>query len=189
MTTILLVDNNPEYLKDALEYYGCKVTAVKDSAKILQILECEQFDIIILNVIMPYINEFEVLKEIRNNSNIPIIITTSLKEEETMIEGLKNGADDYIIKPYSIKNLLARMEAILRRTNTGSNQNIKENISRLLTKREKEVLRLAASGENNKNIGEKLFVSEITIKSHMSSIFKKLKVKNRTQAVLLYNQN
>ena len=106
-----------------------------------------------------------------------------------MIEGLRNGADDYIIKPYSVQNMLARIEAILRRTNANLKQQSENKITKMLTKREAEVLKLAAKGENNKNISEKLFVSEITVKSHMTSIFKKLKVKNRTQAVLMYNQN
>lgn len=188
MTNILLVDNNPEYLKDALQYYGCQVSVTQKTSDILNLLKCEQFDIIILNVIMPYIDGFEMLNEIRKHSNLPIIITTSLKDEDKMIESLKNGADDYIIKPYSIKNLLARIEAILRRTNYIT-QNLGHKITKSLTRRETEVLELAAKGKNNKDIGEKLFVSEVTIKSHMSSIFKKLKVKNRTQAILLYNEN
>ena len=188
MTTVLLVDNNPEYLKEALEYHKCKVSVAKNFDDTKKFLECEQVDIIILNVIMPYISGFEILKAIRTISNIPIIITTSLKDEDKMIEGLRNGADDYIIKPYSVQNLLARIDAILRRANPEAKKGSENNITKVLTKRETEVLKLAASGENNKNIGQKLFLSEVTIKSHMNNIFKKLKVKNRTQAVLLYKQ-
>ena len=188
MTNILLIDNNPEYLKEALEYHKCKVSVLTDLNTILNFLECEQVDIIILNVIMPYINGFKMLEQIRNASSLPIIITTSLKDEDKMVEGLRNGADDYIIKPYSIQNLLARIEAILRRTNPETSRYCKNNINKLLTKREADVLKLAAMGENNKNIGQKLFLSEVTIKSHMNNIFKKLNVKNRTQAVLLYKQ-
>ena len=186
MTTVLLIDNNTKSLKDALQYYGCEIAIATDKNEALRFLECEQFDIIILNVIMPYISGLEILKEIRKVSNLPVIITSSLKDESVMIESLKNGADDYLIKPFSVQNLFARMEAVLRRTKSEYTENSN---TKNLTKREKEVLKLAANGENNKKIGQKLFISEVTIKSHMNNIFKKLNVKNRTQAVLLYKQN
>ena len=188
MTTVLLVDNNPEYLKSALEYYGCKVTAIKDPNQILYVLECEQFDIIILDVIIPNINGWTTLQKIRKKNDIPIIITTSIKDEEQMVLGLKSGADDYMIKPFMLQNLLARMEAVLRRTKPKI-QTTKNNLKQSLTKREFEILEFISKGSKNKEIAEKLYLSEITVKSHVSKILKKLNVSNRTQAVLLYKQN
>ena len=85
------------------------------------------------------------------------------------------------------------MEAVLRRTRRQNREiprkeshfTSSDNPLKTLTSREKEVLQLAAEGANNKEIAEKLVLSEVTVKSHMNSIFKKLKVTNRTQAVLL----
>ena len=189
MTNVLLVDDNPKYLNDALPYYGYKVQTVNDGLGALDALEKSKFDIILLDVMMPNMNGWETLREIRKKletKDIPVIMITAVNDEQKMIAGLKNGADDYIIKPYVLQNVLARMEAVLRR----SKRNVEiPFISRepiqALTPREKQVLQMAAEGANNKEIAEKLVLTEVTVKSHMNSIFKKLKVTNRTQAVLL----
>jgi DNA-binding NarL/FixJ family response regulator len=117
---------------------------------------------------------------------------TAVSEEQKVVSGLKIGADDYIVKPFILPNLLARIEAVLRRSKwqseTASNQNKKLNKDvniNLLTPKEKEVLSLLAKGANNQEIAKQLFVQDVTIKTHLNSIFKKLKVSNRTQAVLL----
>lgn len=192
MTTVLLVDDNPKYLKEALPFYGYEVHAANDGVQALKILAQNKFDIILLDVMMPNMNGWDTLKEIRKNvetRNVPVIMITAVNDEQKMVAGLKNGADDYIIKPFVLPNLLARMEAVLRRTRRNmdlpftSDEPLKS-----LTSREKEVLEMAAKGANNKEIAEKLVLSEVTVKSHMNSIFKKLKVTNRTQAVLLAMQ-
>lgn len=197
MTSVLLIDDNPKYLKDALPYYGYDVHSATDGIHALNILEKNSdFDIILLDVMMPNMNGWDTLKEIRKNvatKEIPVIMITAVNDEEKMVKGLKNGADDYIIKPFVLPNLLARMEAVLRRTRTHTtkkeNNLPKVDVSpNILTAREKEVLKLAAKGDNNKEIAKKLVLTEVTIKSHMNSIFKKLKVTNRTQAVLLAMQ-
>lgn len=187
MTTVLLIDDNPKYLKDALPFYGYDVHAVTDGTLGIKALEKSKYDLILLDVMMPNMNGWDTLKEIRKNietSDIPVIMITAVNDEQKMVSGLKNGADDYIIKPFILPNLLARMEAVLRRTRRRETPS-SNNLSKLLTPREKEVLKMAAKGANNKEIADKLVLSEVTIKSHMNSIFKKLKVTNRTQAVLL----
>ena len=189
MTTVLLIDDNPKYLNDALPYYGYDVHSATDGVQALKVLANKKFDIILLDVMMPNMNGWDTLKEIRKNietRDVPVIMITAVNEDHKMVAGLKNGADDYIIKPFVLPNLLARMEAVLRR----SRRNIdlpftSDTPIQTLTSREKEVLEMAAKGANNKEIAEKLVLSEVTIKSHMNSIFKKLKVTNRTQAVLL----
>lgn len=192
MTTVLLVDDNPKYLNDALPYYGYDVHTATDGVQALKALNTKKFDIILLDVMMPNMNGWDTLKEIRKNvetKDIPVIMITAVNEEQKMVAGLRNGADDYIIKPFVLPNLLARMEAVLRRSKRNidlpfaSDETIKS-----LTSREKEVLKMAAKGANNKEIADKLVLSEVTIKSHMNSIFKKLKVTNRTQAVLMAMQ-
>lgn len=195
MRTVLLVDDNPKYLKDALPYYGYDVVTATDGIQALKILAENKFDIVLLDVMMPNMNGWDTLKEIRKNvetKDIPVIMITAVDEEQKMVTGLMNGADDYIIKPFILQNLLARMEAVLRRSRRNLQGNISKDLTftsaeplQTLTSREKEVLKLAAYGDNNKKIAEKLVLSEVTVKSHMNSIFKKLKVKNRTQAVLL----
>ena len=194
MTTVLLVDDNPKYLKDALPYYGYDVFTAADGIQALKILSQNKFDIILLDVMMPNMNGWDTLKEIRKHvetKDVPVIMITAVDEEQKMVTGLRNGADDYIIKPFILQNLLARMEAVLRRSRR--QENLPKELPftspdkplQTLTSREKEVLQMAAKGANNKEIAEKLVLSEVTVKSHMNSIFKKLKVTNRTQAVLL----
>ena len=196
MTTVLLVDDNPKYLKEALPYYGYDVFTASDGIQALKLLSQNKFDIILLDVMMPNMNGWDTLKEIRKNvetKDVPVIMITAVDEEEKMVKGLRCGADDYIIKPFILQNLLARMEAVLRRTRRQNREiprkeshfTSSDNPLKTLTAREKEVLQLAAEGANNKEIAEKLVLSEVTVKSHMNSIFKKLKVTNRTQAVLL----
>ncbi len=189
MTTVLLIDDNPKYLNDALPYYGYDVHVATDGIQALKVLASQKFDIILLDVMMPNMNGWDTLKEIRKNletKDIPVIMITAVNEEQKMVAGLRNGADDYIIKPFVLPNLLARMEAVLRR----SRRNIdlpftSDEPLKTLTSREKEVLEMAAKGANNKEIANNLVLSEVTVKSHMNSIFKKLNVTNRTQAVLM----
>ncbi|MFA6989851.1 MAG: response regulator transcription factor, partial [Candidatus Gastranaerophilaceae bacterium] len=117
--------------------------------------------------------------------------------EQKQVSGLKFGADDYVVKPFSLPNLLARIEALLRRSKWAENKKVQKNMNLPftsqqpivpLTAREKEVLELVAQGANNNDIAEKLFIREVTVKTHLNSIFKKLNVTNRTQAVLLAMQ-
>lgn len=192
MANILLVDDNSKYLKDALPFYGHEVKVANDGIQALKILDNknEVFDIILLDVMMPNMDGWETLKHIRSNDktkHLPVIMLTAVNEDQKMIAGLKNGADDYIVKPYILPNLLARIEAVLRRSQVFAEP--KKQISLdILTEKEKEVLQMVTKGASNKQIAEKMFVKEVTVKTHLNSIFKKLKVTNRTQAVLLAMQ-
>ena len=197
MPNVLLVDDNSKYLKDALPFYGYEVQTAGDGFEALKALSSKnkKFDIVLLDVMMPNMDGWQTLKAVRSNNdtkNLPVIMLTAVNEDQKMVSGLKNGADDYIVKPFILPNLLARMEAVLRRTyreNTIIENADKKNPHTPLTVREKEVLTLASQGCSNKEIADKLFVREVTIKSHMNNIFKKLKVMNRTQAVLAYMQS
>ncbi len=197
---ILVIDDNPKYLNDVLPMYGYEVKVANDGLQGLQFLlkGDQKFDLIILDVMMPNMDGWETLKNIRSNekfTNIPIIMLTAVDAEQKQVSGLKFGADDYIVKPFALPNLLARIEALLRRSTWSQKQaksmdlpfTSSEPISPL-TAREKEVLKLVARGDNNNQIAEKLFVREVTVKTHLNSIFKKLNVTNRTQAVLLAMQ-
>ena len=194
MANILLVDDNAKYLKDALPFYGHNVLTANDGIQALKILEKNfpKIDIVLLDIMMPNMDGWQTLRAIRSSElyeHLPVIMLTAVNEDQKMIAGLKNGADDYIVKPFILPNLLARIEAVLRRTNISSKPVLKsKTVLEPLTSKEKEVLQLAAKGLSNKDISEKLFVKEVTVKTHLNSIFKKLKVSNRTQAVLLAMQ-
>lgn len=197
---ILIVDDNPKYLADALPLYGYDVEVATDGMQGLKLLTAEQsdFDMVLLDVMMPNMDGWETLKAIRANKkfeNIPIIMITALNEEQKEISGLKFGADDYVVKPFILPNLLARIEALLRRSSWQKEKHnnvdlkfVKEGQIEPLTTREKEILKMVAQGASNSDIAEKMYVREVTVKTHLNSIFKKLKVKNRTQAVLLAMQ-
>lgn len=193
LINVLLVDDNSKYLKDALPFYGYDVTTAFDGVQALKELsnKSKNFDIVLLDVMMPNMNGWQTLKEIRSNEetkHLPVIMLTAVNEEEKMVAGLKIGADDYIVKPFILPNLLARMEAVLRRSKWQTpikTSHKKELPPDLLTTKEKEVLEMVANGASNKQIADKLFVKEVTVKTHLNSIFKKLKVANRTQAVLV----
>ena len=197
IASILVVDDNPKYLADALPMYGYDVTVANEALKILDQKE-GAFDLILLDVMMPNMDGWDTLKAIRSNKKIkyiPVIMITAVSEDQKVVSGLRIGADDYIVKPFILPNLLARIEAVLRRCQwqkeaapkqeAGLNKNV--NID-ALTPKEKEVLALVAKGASNQEIADQLYVRDVTVKTHLNSIFKKLKVTNRTQAVLLAMQ-
>ena len=197
IASILVVDDNPKFLKDALPMYGYEVTIAEDGIEALKILSDEKnsFDLVLLDVMMPNMDGWDTLKAIRKNKKtqyIPVIMITAVSEDQKVVSGLKIGADDYIVKPFILPNLLARIEAVLRRSKwqaetAGKSEkkiNTDVNID-ALTPKEKEVLSLVAKGASNQEIADKLCVQDVTVKTHLNSIFKKLKVSNRTQAVLL----
>ena len=195
LTKILLVDDNSKYLKDALPFYGYEVQTACDGVQALKELakKDNKFDLVLLDVMMPNMNGWETLKSIRSNEDtkhLPVIMLTAVNEEQKMVSGLKIGADDYIVKPFILPNLLARIEAVLRRSSwqKESSKPLEKANLEVLTSRERDVLQMAAKGASNKEIAEKLVVKEVTVKTHLNSIFKKLKVANRTQAVLLAMQ-
>jgi len=198
IASILVVDDNPKFLKDALPMYGYDVTVAEDGIEALKILSNtdKMFDLILLDVMMPNMNGWDTLKAIRKNEKtkyVPVIMITAVSEDQKIVSGLKIGADDYIVKPFILPNLLARIEAVLRRSKwqaENSNRNKEKSINKdvdidALTPKEKEVLSLVCKGANNQEIADKLCVRDVTVKTHLNSIFKKLKVSNRTQAVLL----
>ena len=200
VASILIVDDNPKFLEDALPMYGYDVTVAEDGLEALKILGKgdKVFDLILLDVMMPNMDGWDTLKAIRKNKETeftPVIMITAVSEDQKIVSGLKIGADDYIVKPFILPNLLARIEAVLRRSNWQKEAQVKTektlnkdvNID-ALTPKEKEVLALVAKGASNQEIADKVCVRDVTVKTHLNSVFKKLKVTNRTQAVLLAMQ-
>jgi DNA-binding response OmpR family regulator len=103
-------------LEDNFESKGYRVSTARDGEQGLNAALAEKPDLIILDIMLPKINGFEVCSRIRkNNLDMPIIMLTAKGEESDIILGLNLGADDYVTKPFSVKELLARAEAIMRR--------------------------------------------------------------------------
>ena len=119
---ILVVDDEKniiELIKFNLENIGYDVVIANDGMDALKVAKTEKPGLILLDLMIPKMNGFEVCKEIRKDkqiNDIPIIMITAKDEENDKILGLEIGADDYITKPFSIKELIARVKAILRRS-------------------------------------------------------------------------
>lgn len=119
MKKILVVDdesNIVDVIKSYLENFGYEVFAAYDGKKAIEIFEKENLALIILDLMLPDILGQDVCKTIRKRSNIPIIMLTARIEEEDILKGLEIGADDYMTKPFSPKELVARVGALLRRS-------------------------------------------------------------------------
>jgi two-component system response regulator MtrA len=102
-------------IEKALEDPHYQIAVAKDGMEAIQAFEKGQFDIVILDVMMPYVDGFQVCKHIRERSDVPIIILTARGGTEDVVHGFELGADDYITKPFKVVELVARVEAILRR--------------------------------------------------------------------------
>ncbi|HNA29696.1 MAG TPA: response regulator transcription factor [Thiobacillaceae bacterium] len=118
MTKILLVDDDIELagmLGEYLEREGFQVWAVQDGRKAAEMALGENFDLVVLDVMMPGLNGIEVLRAIRRESRLPVLMLTAKGDDEDRIVGLELGADDYVPKPCRPRELAARIRAILRR--------------------------------------------------------------------------
>lgn len=116
---ILVVDDEKTLVKGMkfnLENEGYEVECAYDGAAALELAREGRFDLIILDVMMPEMDGLEACMKIREFSNVPIIMLTAKSEVFDRIQGLEMGADDYIVKPFEMKELIARINAVLRRT-------------------------------------------------------------------------
>ncbi|MCK6590698.1 MAG: response regulator transcription factor [Polyangiaceae bacterium] len=115
---VLLIDDDTrlhELLASYLKQNGFQVAVAEDGRKGLAALEAGAFDAVLLDVMMPGMDGIEVVKRIRNKSRIPVLMLTAKGDETDRVVGLELGADDYIAKPFSPRELLARLRAVLRR--------------------------------------------------------------------------
>ncbi len=117
-TRILVVDDEPRYLRlleANLLTEGYEVTAVADGTEALETFSANPTDLILLDIMLPGMDGFSVCQRIRQFSTVPIIMLTAKGEEQDRVRGLDVGADDYLVKPFSVTELLARVRAVLRR--------------------------------------------------------------------------
>lgn len=124
MTKILIVDDEPSMrqgLADNLEFEGYETEMAANGKEGLDLIISRKYDLVVLDVMMPEMSGFDVCKEVRKrNIAVPVILLTAKGEEIDKVLGLELGADDYITKPFSLRELIARIKAILRRAQPSS---------------------------------------------------------------------
>ncbi len=116
---ILAVDDDEEILRlirRILQIEGFQVQTLESGDAVVQELEKQPFDLVLLDLMLPYLDGISVCRLIRNFSTIPIIMLTAKTSDQDQVEGLAAGADDYITKPFSTQALIARVKAVLRRS-------------------------------------------------------------------------
>lgn len=129
---ILVVDDHADIrqlLKRFLSQHGFKVTVASDGEEMKKLANRQRYDLIILDLMLPGKDGVTLCREVRSNSNIPIIMLTALGEEIDRIIGLEVGADDYMAKPFNPRELLARIKSVLRRHFTIPNVNEQQSAS------------------------------------------------------------
>lgn len=155
--TILVADdekNIVDVVKAYLEKEGYKVLTAYNGVEVLEIFNKENIDFIVLDLMMPKLSGEEVCKKIRLESSVPILMLTAKAEEKHRIYGLDIGADDYLVKPFSPKELVARVRAILRRTEaTGvkaeildfANGDLIVDLNKMKVKKQNKIVELTAT--------------------------------------------
>jgi two-component system KDP operon response regulator KdpE len=118
---VLVIEDNPEIVRTVtlcfqLRWQGANIISAAEGGKGIQLAQAESPDIVILDLGLPDMDGFEVLKQVRLFSNVPVIILTVREDELDKVRGLEEGADDYITKPFSPLDLLARVKAVVRRS-------------------------------------------------------------------------
>lgn len=177
MPKMLIADDNRQIVSILEEYAkkeGYFAVLAYDGADALKKALDMSFDIILLDVMMPLVDGFEVCREIRKNSTVPVIMITARGEDFERIMGLDNGADDYIVKPFSPAEVMARVRAVMRRITLegdspaqifsfeGLTVNLDGYITRIgdtkiaLTKKETEILWTLATNKNRVHSRESL---------------------------------
>lgn len=118
MKTILVVDDEPkivELARDYLEHAGFAVVSASDGSEALMHARSDAPDLIVLDLGLPQLDGLDVARALRRDSNVPIVILSGRSDESDKLVGLELGADDYVTKPFSPKELVARVRAVLRR--------------------------------------------------------------------------
>jgi len=214
-TSILIADDEPavlRFISAGLQSEGYVVAGAEDGEEALRFVKETSPDLVILDVIMPKLDGFETCRIIRQVSQIPIIMLSGRMEWADKVKGLNLGADDYLIKPFGIQELLARVRAVLRRTKATEMRpgepdiesgGLQMNFARgrlatsgqeigmtpmgrpILSGRQREILFIVAEGRSNKEIAALLQVSQQTVKNHMTNIMSKLEANDRGHAVVL----
>ncbi len=118
-TKVLVVDDEPTVREVVVGYLrrdGHEVAEAADGNTALELLDAEPPDLVVLDMMLPGVNGLDILRRVRSTSDIPVIMLTARAEESDRVAGLELGADDYVVKPFSPRELAARVNGVLRRT-------------------------------------------------------------------------
>lgn len=128
-TTIIVADDDPQLLRlmtRNLEFEGYTVLSASDGQQAFLLIERQPADLVLLDVMMPHMDGFTVCQKVREFSLVPIIIVTARGQDQDKVKGLDLGADDYLTKPFSVDELLARVRAVLRRSQLIANTEVQQ---------------------------------------------------------------
>ncbi len=193
-------------IKRQLEFEGYQVRDAASGSEALSIIEKELPDVIVSDVMMPEMDGLEFCKCLRSSREgqlVPFIFLSSKGDLDDRIIGLSMGADDYLIKPFEIRELVAKIESQLERSRristeinkikqryAANKKNSEEEPEPLpLTPAEERVFWEVAQGLTNKQISDRLFISPRTVQTHLSNILGKLALDNRSQLVRFAFEN
>jgi len=204
---ILIVDDHPvfrEGLRRCLETRpGLRVVAAVGSGEEMwRALERHDLpDIVLMDVEMPGVGGIELTRALREkHPEVRVLMLTAYSDSERVFAALKAGAVGYLLKNATPDDICASVERaatgepllsgeiagrVLREFERERQEERYRSLLAALTPREEEILKLLATGESNREIGKRLFISEQTVKNHVASIFRKLQVNDRTKAALL----
>lgn len=204
MHRIILVDDH-HIVRQGLEFLLSTVNDINviggfsDGKSFFEYLETNELpDIVLLDLVMPEMNGIEITEMMKKSyPEVKILVLTSYVDDEHVISAIDKGADGYEMKDVEPDQLIKTIKKVLsgEKTIHPQAQSVIEAVSKKphftnkLSKRESEVLAEMTKGKTNKEIAESLFVSEKTIKTHVSHIFNKLQVTDRTQAAIYAMQN
>lgn len=131
MSKVLIIDDDEELCELVSEYLGVEgfeTEVVNDGASGLEAARSGKYDMAILDVMLPKMNGFEVLKNLRTDSKLPVLMLTARGDDMERIVGLETGADDYLPKPFNPRELVARLRAIMRRVSTDNGEKTSDKI-------------------------------------------------------------
>jgi len=187
---ILVVDDEPDIrrlVSEALEATGYDVQVAANGDEAIRAASQYIPDLVLLDIMMPDMDGFTVYERLRARPvdlRSPIIFLTARREINDKLLGFEKGAADYITKPFHIKELLARVKVHLH-----EGEAPKTDVPSPLTEREREVVKLLASGKTYKQVAHALQVSQSTIRNHLHNVYHKLEVVDRAQAVIVSREN
>lgn len=193
----ILVIDDEQKIRDLLRLYllqnQYEPRTAKSGQEALQVLKTFEADLVVLDIRMPGMDGFEVCRQIRQTSNVPIIYLSAYQDSDAIISGLETGGDDYLTKPFDPNVLIARISALLRRSNphdsrhsseSGGEDKQRDSLVDPLTDQELRMLELIEKGYTNKEVAGIMNLKESSVKVYNSVIFQKLQVRNRTEAIV-----
>ena len=208
MIKVLIVDDQSlirEGLTMMLSLYNTisLVGEATNGKEAIELLDKEEVDLILMDIRMPIMDGVEATKEIKENyPDVKVLILTTFNEDEYIFEGLRNGADGYLLKDLSSEELVRAIKTVYEGNvllqpdvakkmigsmvyNSSTQNNLNKDIFKDLTKKEYEIAQLIGEGSSNKEIANTLYITEGTVKNHITKILDKLDLRDRTQLAVL----